>query len=102
MEMVKVKIIGQAITQRYGVLNTGDIVQTDAEFARHLVDDCAAAEYCNANASLPTPDEEKDLAEEDGKVVKADSRLFVDEPKRPKKADAPKTEKTTKFVGNPQ
>jgi hypothetical protein len=48
MEQVQVKIKGQAITARYGTLNTGDILRTDAEFARHLVEDCAVAEYVTA------------------------------------------------------
>jgi len=46
MDSVKVRIIGQAITARYGTLNTGDILKTDAAFAKHLVEDCSAAEYC--------------------------------------------------------
>lgn len=45
MELIKVEITGQAITARYGTLNTGDILRTDAEFAKHLVEDCAAAKY---------------------------------------------------------
>lgn len=43
--MVQVKIKGQVITAQYGILNTGDILRTDAAFAKHLVEDCAAAEY---------------------------------------------------------
>lgn len=45
MESVEVEIIGQAITARYGTLNTGAILRTDAAFARHLVEDCGAAKY---------------------------------------------------------
>lgn len=45
MELVEVKIAGQVITAQYGTLNTGDILRTNAEFARHLVADCGAAEY---------------------------------------------------------
>lgn len=45
MSQVEVEITGQAITARYGTLNTGDILRTDAEFARHLVEDCSAAKY---------------------------------------------------------
>lgn len=48
MELVEVEITGQAITARYGTLNTGDILRTDAEFAKHLVEDCAAAKYTKA------------------------------------------------------
>ena len=45
MEQVQVKITGMAITQRYGTLSTGTILRTDAAFAKHLVEDCNAAEY---------------------------------------------------------
>lgn len=53
MELVEVEIIGQAITARYGTLNTGDVLRTDAAFAKHLVEDCAAAKYSKALASEP-------------------------------------------------
>ena len=43
--MVKVRILGMVITHQHGTLNTGDILQTTPEFAKHLVDDCSAAEY---------------------------------------------------------
>lgn len=52
-EQVKVKITGQAITARYGTLSTGDLLTTDAAFAKHLVDDCGAAEYV-ASPKAPT------------------------------------------------
>lgn len=48
--MVKVKILGMVITNQYGVLNTGDILSTSEEFAKHLVDDCGAAEYLKVEA----------------------------------------------------
>lgn len=48
MELVTVKIRGTVVTARYGTLSSGDVLRTDAEFARHLVTDCAAAEYMNA------------------------------------------------------
>lgn len=64
MDLVQVKIIGQAITSRYGTLNTGDILRTDAAFAKHLVEDCAAAEYIDAQKTeepevKPAPAENK-------------------------------------------
>jgi len=43
--MVKVKIKATVITAQYGTLTSGDILTTNAEFAKHLVDDCGAAEY---------------------------------------------------------
>lgn len=48
MEQVQVKITGMAITQRYGTLSTGTLLRTDAAFAKHLVEDCHAAEYLTA------------------------------------------------------
>lgn len=44
-DQVEVKITGLAITARYGTLSTGTILRTDAAFARHLVEECQAAEY---------------------------------------------------------
>lgn len=59
MEQVEVEITGQAITARYGTLSAGDILRTDKEFAKHLVDDCGAAKYVKAKAAAgkaePTP-----------------------------------------------
>jgi hypothetical protein len=51
MELVTIKIKGLVVTSRYGALQSGDLLRTDAAFARHLVEDCAAAEYVTA----PTP-----------------------------------------------
>ena len=45
MEQVEIEILGQVITARYGALSTGQILRTDADFAKHLVDDCSAAKY---------------------------------------------------------
>lgn len=45
MELVRVKIIGMVLTSRYGTLSAGDELTTDAGFAKHLVEDCRAAEY---------------------------------------------------------
>lgn len=58
MEQVEVEITGQAITARYGTLNTGDILRTDAAFAKHLVEDCSAAKYktsAGANSESAKP-----------------------------------------------
>lgn len=48
--MVKVKILGSVVTQQYGTLKTGDILATSEDFARHLVNDCNAAEYLKVEA----------------------------------------------------
>lgn len=44
MQLVQVKIKGVVSTSRYGTLQTGDILRTDAAFAQHLVDECGAGE----------------------------------------------------------
>ena len=57
MSLTKVKILVQTITPQYGVLAEGDILNTSAEFAKHLVDDCSAAEYVKApKAAEPEPE----------------------------------------------
>lgn len=43
--MTDVEILGIVVTHQYGTLNTGDVLRTDPEFARHLVEDCGAAKY---------------------------------------------------------
>jgi hypothetical protein len=48
MEQVEVEILGQVITHRYGTLGAGDVLRTDAAFAKHLVEDCSAAKYREA------------------------------------------------------
>jgi hypothetical protein len=48
MELVSVKIRGTVVSARYGTLTAGDILRTDADYARHLVDDCNAATYADA------------------------------------------------------
>jgi hypothetical protein len=48
MNLVSLKIRGTVVTSRYGVLSSGDVLRTDAEYARHLVDECKAAEYAEA------------------------------------------------------
>ena len=64
--MVKVRILGMVITHQYGTLNTGDILQTTPEFAKHLVDDCAAAEYVK-----PEQEEGADVKQQSGGGRKA-------------------------------
>lgn len=51
MNLVQVKIRGTVITARYGTLVSGDVLRTDAEYARHLVEDCSAGEYIGAQAA---------------------------------------------------
>lgn len=60
MELVEVEILGQVITAQYGTLSTGDILRTDAAFAKHLVDDCSAAKYVGAKEKAVAPGAEED------------------------------------------
>jgi hypothetical protein len=53
MKTVKVRILGTAITARYGTLSAGATLETDAEFAAHLVDDCTVAEYIDDKPVKP-------------------------------------------------
>lgn len=48
MDLVRVKIKGIVVTPQYGTLSPGDELRTDPAFARHLVEDCNAAEYLDA------------------------------------------------------
>lgn len=43
--MIKVKITGTVVTAQYGTLSSGDVLTTNEDFAKHLVEECAAAEY---------------------------------------------------------
>ncbi len=46
--MVEVEILGCVMTAQYGTLSTGDLLRTSEAFAKHLVEDCAAAKYTQA------------------------------------------------------
>lgn len=48
MNLVSITIRGTVITSRYGVLSSGDVLRTDADYARHLVEECKAADYAAA------------------------------------------------------
>ena len=45
MQLVQLRIKKTVATTRYGNLSSGDLLRTDAAFARFLVEDVAAAEY---------------------------------------------------------
>lgn len=66
MDVVQIKITTTAVTARYGTLSTGDILRTDAAFARHLVVDCRAAVYDHPEA------DEVDAPDTDGDELKPD------------------------------
>ena len=55
MELVTVKIKGLVNTSRYGALSSGDLLRTDPEFAKHLVEECGAGEYVTGKAADPMP-----------------------------------------------
>jgi len=56
MEIVEIRITAwQVSTARYGVLTNGDVLRTDAAFARLLVEVCAAAEYTGTQTTAPAP-----------------------------------------------
>lgn len=48
MNLVTLTIRGTVVTSRYGVLSSGDVLRTDSDYARHLVEDCKAADYADA------------------------------------------------------
>lgn len=45
MNLVQLRIKRTIDTSRYGAMSSGDILRTDAAYARHLVEDLGAAEY---------------------------------------------------------
>lgn len=51
--MVKVEILGCVMTAQYGTLSAGTILTTNESFAKHLVDDCKAAKYVDAQPVEP-------------------------------------------------
>lgn len=53
MELVEVEILTTTVTGQYGTLAQGDILRTNAAFARHLVKDAYAAKYVNAKDDAP-------------------------------------------------
>jgi len=52
--LVEVEILGCVITAQFGTLSSGDILRTDAAFAAHLVNECAAARYTQAKPAPET------------------------------------------------
>jgi len=54
--MIEVEILGIVVTHQYGTMNTGDVLRTDPDFARHLVEDCGAAKYRNQPDAPPAAD----------------------------------------------
>lgn len=56
MELVRVRIKGSVVSERYGALKSGDIVTTDAAYAKHLVHDCGAGEYMDADRKIKAPE----------------------------------------------
>jgi len=42
--MARIKIRTTCITRQFGPLSTGDVIVCSDEFARHMIDDCKAAD----------------------------------------------------------
>lgn len=55
MDQVQVEITGLAITSRYGTLTTGTLLNTDAAYAKHLVEDAVCAKYTSVKRAAPVP-----------------------------------------------
>lgn len=55
--LVDVEILGIVTTAQYGTLNSGDLLRTTPEFAKHLVEDCGAARYRTAEDPAPSTDD---------------------------------------------
>ena len=53
MNLVEIRITATVVTARYGTLSHGDTLRTDTAFARHLVEDCAAAKYTTRAPQAP-------------------------------------------------
>jgi hypothetical protein len=81
--MVEVEILGQVITHQYGTLNSGDVLRTSAEFAKHLVEDCSAARYRDTPQAAAEPDAVAALAPEDGGQVAEGKADAVSQPPAP-------------------
>lgn len=62
-ELVQIKIRGIVTTSRYGTLVSGDILRTDAAFAKHLVEECKAGEYVHSAANTGRLEAERVEAE---------------------------------------
>lgn len=55
MEAVKVKINSTLTSARFGHLQPGAIVNTDAEGAKFLIEECRAGEYADAAPKANKP-----------------------------------------------
>lgn len=51
--MKKVKILKTVITSQHGTLVDGDVLTCGDELANHLVNECKAAQYVEANQKKP-------------------------------------------------
>lgn len=55
MNLVQLRIKKTVATTRYGNLSSGDLLRTDAAFARFMVEDIAAAEYITIEQPKTAP-----------------------------------------------
>lgn len=70
--MTKVKIKGLVITNQYGTLKDGDILNASDDFAKHLVDDCKCADYVVEKEPLKA--EKKEAKKEVAKPAKNEEK----------------------------
>lgn len=70
--MRKVKIRGLVITNQYGTLKDGDILNASDEFAKHLVEDCNCADYVIEKEPLKA--ETKEAKKEVAKTTKSEDK----------------------------
>jgi hypothetical protein len=96
-ELVQVRIKGIVTTSRYGTLSSGDTLRTDAAFAKHLVEDCSAAEYVAEKATVTAKNAEKPKSKAAKKTVAEPAVEPVVEPVvvEPVASVAESTEETT-------
>lgn len=55
MQIVQVKILKTIVSSQYGALSYGDVLRCGAAYARHLVEDLAAAKYLAAHTVPSQP-----------------------------------------------
>ncbi len=55
MQLVQLKILKTIVSSQYGALSYGDVLRCGEAYARHLVEDLAAAKYLTAHAAPSQP-----------------------------------------------
>ena len=55
MQLVQLKILKTIVSSQYGALSYGDVLRCGAAYAKHLVEDLAAAKYLTAQPASSQP-----------------------------------------------